>query len=192
MISDFTDHADALEQACSDLIGINLEGLSVTPTPAGLSGQTITTADCTEVSEMIAAVELRSNSPCTFDEGMDPTPPVLCRYSNNTRVTNLPNNSEGLVPQSIASQDFDSGFGAWTTSFIAVKPETWDTRNWDIVTSAPDRDSPVAFGWQICARSDGFSGPDPSFGDCDSDLDNGQIILQSPVFTATQNSPSKV
>ena len=48
--SDFADHADALDQSCSDLIGTNLADLS-TGTP---SGQILTTSDCAQVAKAAA------------------------------------------------------------------------------------------------------------------------------------------
>ena len=42
--TNFNDHADALQASCTDLIGVPLEGLSTTSTPAGPSGQAITAA----------------------------------------------------------------------------------------------------------------------------------------------------
>jgi Zn-dependent metalloprotease len=44
-VSNFNDHADALQASCQDLIGVPLEGLSTTSTPAGPSGQAITASD---------------------------------------------------------------------------------------------------------------------------------------------------
>ena len=57
--TDFDGHADALEAACTALIGQPLAGLSVTATPAPPSGESISADDCLQVTEMIAAVELR-------------------------------------------------------------------------------------------------------------------------------------
>ena len=77
--SDFADHADALEASCRDLVGASLMGLS-TDAPAGPSGQTITAADCTSVTEMAAAVELRTSpdEQCNFQPLLQPGSPALC------------------------------------------------------------------------------------------------------------------
>ncbi len=70
---EFADHADALEASCTDLIGDPLEGLSTTSTPAGPSGQSISAADCTEVTDMIAAVEFRTEpTQCNFQPVLEP------------------------------------------------------------------------------------------------------------------------
>ena len=54
--TDFADHADALEQSCSDLTGVNLASLA-TGAP---SGQAISAADCAQVANAIDAVEFRT------------------------------------------------------------------------------------------------------------------------------------
>lgn len=65
---DFVDHADALEAACSALVGTNLPALSTSNPSPVLSGQMITNADCTEVADAVAAVELRTEpTQCNFD-----------------------------------------------------------------------------------------------------------------------------
>ena len=64
--SGFSTFADAIEASTNDLIGINLEGLSTTETPAGISGNVITSADYNEVLKALIAVELRSENNCTF------------------------------------------------------------------------------------------------------------------------------
>jgi Ca2+-binding RTX toxin-like protein len=80
--TDFDGHADALEAACAALAaaGTDLEGLSVTPTPAGPSGETMTAEDCAQVSEMIAAVELRIDpaEQCNFQPVLQPGAPDPC------------------------------------------------------------------------------------------------------------------
>jgi Zn-dependent metalloprotease len=58
--SDFVDNADALEAACTSLIGADLPELSTTVADAGLSDEMIDAADCTEVTEIIAEVEFET------------------------------------------------------------------------------------------------------------------------------------
>jgi thermolysin metallopeptidase-like protein/PA domain-containing protein len=72
--TDFADHADALEQACADLKGVNL------PDPAtGLpSGLTFSNANCNEVADALLAVELRSAPAfCNFQPLLSPATPAL-------------------------------------------------------------------------------------------------------------------
>jgi hypothetical protein len=79
----FADHADALEASCTDLIGQNLENLS-TGADLGPSGQSLTTADCAEVTDMIAAVELRTDpTQCNFQPALNPNTPNLCANQKN-------------------------------------------------------------------------------------------------------------
>ena len=85
LTSDFNDHADALEASCADLIGVTLDALGTGPTDPGSSGQAITQADCVEVSDMIAAVELRTDptEQCNFQPLLQPNPPALCANQKN-------------------------------------------------------------------------------------------------------------
>ena len=82
--TDFTDHADALEQSCQDLIGAVLLDLKHRG-PAAPSGQSISAADCAEVTDMITAVEFRADptDQCNFKPLLDPNTPSLCREAKN-------------------------------------------------------------------------------------------------------------
>ncbi len=77
--TDFDDHADALEAACTDLIGESLNNLS-TGAPAGVSGQSLTASDCGQVTKMIAAVELRTDptAQCNFTPLLKQNAPSVC------------------------------------------------------------------------------------------------------------------
>ncbi|HSH03486.1 MAG TPA: M4 family metallopeptidase [Anaerolineae bacterium] len=157
--TDFAAHADGLEMACNDLLGVNLEGLSTTGTPAGPSGEIITTADCAEVTKAILAVEFRTEAcPGVFSPMLDPNAPALC--------------SAELTPSNILLQDFESGLGSWTVNQVPSNPTSWDARDWTISASLPEgRPGSGAFG------------TDPIVGDCQTDLDNGIIQLISPVIS---------
>src|SRR5690606_2751011 len=77
--SNFVDHADALEAACTALTGVDLPALSTSSTDAGLSGEVIDAADCQEVADAIAAVEFRSEPDfCGFEPLLNPDAPALC------------------------------------------------------------------------------------------------------------------
>jgi hypothetical protein len=109
--TDFDGHADALEMACTDLIGVPLEGLSVTETPAGLSGQSMTAEDCSQVSEMIAAVELRTDpaEQCNFQPVLQPGAPDACADTDSEDD-----------PFTVYEEDFEAGLGAWTIEDFGV------------------------------------------------------------------------
>lgn len=156
--SDFTDQANALEMACQDLIGIDLEGLSMDATPAGLSGKMITVLDCQEVTNAIAAVEMRMAPNCTFQPLLAKNPPNLCTSPD--------------VESNIFYEDFENGMGAFTTTDIPSNPSTWETRVWVVDNSLPrGRTGSAMFG------------ADPINGDCGTDLENGIIRLESPQIT---------
>ncbi len=156
--SDFSVQAAALEMACNDLLGINLLGLSTTSTPAGPSGEIMTASDCSEVTKVNAAVEFTSATPCGFSPMLDPATPAIC--------------SGGTSAQTIFFDDFESGIGSWTVTQHPSNPPTWDNREWSIQGSLPRSRN----GHAIVA-------PDPVIGDCNTDLDNGLIRLESPVIS---------
>lgn len=155
--SNFTDLANALEAACADLIGINLQGLSTTEITAGLSGQSISVADCQNVTNAILAVELRINpDACNFQPILADVPP-LC---------------EAATSNPLFYEDWESGIGNWTIDQLPVNISTWQPRNWVVSTSLPEgRTGSAIFGI------------DPINGNCTNDFENGIIRLQSPIIT---------
>ncbi len=154
--SDFQVLADALEAACADLVGINLEGLSVTETPAGLSGEIITVADCQEVTKALLAVELKMDNGCPWPKILEAST-ALC---------------EAATTNPVFLEDWENGLGSWTISQVPVNPATWESRDWTIETSLPgDRAGQAIFA------------PNPVNGDCETDLENGIIRLESPTIT---------
>jgi len=164
--SDFSVQAAALESACNDLLGINLEGLSTTSTPAGPSGEIITMSDCNQVSAVNLAVEFANPPPCSFAPMLDPNTPAIC--------------PSGTGAQTIFFDDFESGIGSWIVTQHPSNPATWDSREWTIQGGLPDGRAGNAI---VCS--------DPVVGDCNTDLDNGLVRLQTPVIsipgTATAN-----
>jgi Zn-dependent metalloprotease len=119
--SGFADHADALEQSCRDLTGVNLTDLKT-----GLpSGEVINVADCAQVVSMAAAVELRTPpAQCNFQPMLAKTPPPLC--------------ASGSVA-SIAADSFEGGRRAslrWQVSYAGLSPE-FTPRVWGVVNKLP-------------------------------------------------------
>ena len=156
--SDFIDQANALEMACQDLLGINLEGLSMDAAPAGPSGEIITAADCQEVTDAITAVEMNLTPDCNFQPLLAQNPTDLCTAPDEE--------------SNIFFEDFESGMGGFTTIDIPSNPATWETRVWVIDNSLPrGRAGSAMFG------------TDPVNGNCGSDLENGIIRLESPQIT---------
>ena len=160
--SNFVDHADALEASCSALTGIDLPSLSTSVANAGLSGEMITAADCAEVTNAVAAVELRTPPTfCGFEPLLAADAPALCQ-------------DQGSV-QSIFAENFEAGAlpAGWTaSSHDVVSPGTFDNPGWDVVGSLPSG----------AAGSFAAFGPDPIIGDCAADNEAGVVALDSPVI----------
>lgn len=153
--SDFYSLADALEASCTDLMGINLEGLS-TAAAVGPSGEIITAADYNELVNTLIAIELRDDTNCGFV-------PIL-------GATSDPCNSATNAP--IFLEDWESGMSSWTVSQIASNPGTWEDRDWVLESNLPDgRVGQAIFG------------VDPINGNCSTDLQNGILRLESPIIT---------
>ena len=122
--SDFADHADALEQSCADLVGVNLADLST----GGPSGQMLTASDCAQVEKATLAVELRTPpAQCNFQPLLAKNPPAQCAV------------------RTFYVADFESGEQGWTASHIEVTPADFTDREWQRVSSLPDGRAGSAF-----------------------------------------------
>ncbi|MAS54595.1 MAG: hypothetical protein CMJ44_08230 [Pimelobacter sp.] len=149
--SDFTVAADALEQSCTDLVGMEINQVSTetngTPTPA----DPIVAADCTQVANTMTAVEMRVEPvQCDFQPLLQQGAPSLC--------------GEGFVESTVFSEDFEDGLDGWTAEQeIAVVPEFGDYEGgfgapWEATSEAPgNHPGGVAYG------------PAPDLGDCSGD-----------------------
>jgi Zn-dependent metalloprotease len=166
-VSEFPDHADALEASCSDLIGAPLPQPVVTDpaTWTGTLSSTIDAGDCAEVAAAIAATELREEPQgCGFEPLLDPATPETC---------------SGNPEEVVFFEDFESGLGTWTVGTRAVaKPSTFDTPDWEVVSSLPDGRTGKA----------AFVIDDPALGDCALDDESGVLYLQSPSIVAPNTS----
>jgi hypothetical protein len=106
--TDFTDHADALEASCDLLTGEDVLQLTTaadaTPPVAG----TISAADCQEVTDVIAAVELRTEPvQCNFQPILDQTgAPSLCGGDQKTKT--------------VWKEAFEDGLTGWEKDFEVV------------------------------------------------------------------------
>jgi len=155
--SGFADHADALEQSCRDLTGVNLNGLK-TGTP---SGEIINANDCAQITKMAAAVELRSTvEQCGFQPILKKSPPDLCPSG---------------APAALLSDNFDGGKrgGAkWQLSHQGVTGD-FTARDWGVVTNLPSGRP----GYAIFGTDDGL-------GTCAAGGDeSGVQRLESPEIT---------
>jgi Zn-dependent metalloprotease len=156
--SDFADHADALQASCTDLVGQPLTALA-----GGPSGETIAATDCDQVTNMIAAVELRTPPTfCNFQPLLNPAQPALCSATTTS----------GIV-QNIQMFDFESDPAAsWTASHTAASPD-FTARDWTWVNALPSG-----------RAGSGFFAPDPNIGTCAPGGDeSGVLHLTSPAIT---------
>lgn len=153
--SSFADHADALEQSCRDLTGMNLNDLKT----GAISGEVINAGDCAQVAKMAAAVELRlPPSQCNFQPLLAKNPPPLCPSG---------------TPNTMLADNFDGGRRAgvkWQVSNVGVKA-SFTARDWGVVSQLPGRS-----GYAIFAA-------DPNIGNCGADDQSGVMRLDSPEFT---------
>lgn len=157
--SDFANFADALEASANDLIGVNLQGMSTTGTPAGLTGLSITSADVQNVKNGILAVQLRTSpaTQCNYTPLLAQSAPSVCASATNNPLF---------------KEDWENGLGNWTVTNVPTKPSTWEARDWTIKSNLP-KSRP---GKAIFAI-------DPINGDCASNLQNGILRLESPTIT---------
>jgi len=169
-LTNFADHADALETACQDLIGVPLEGLSTSSTPAGPSGELITAADCTAVHEMTEAVELRTDptEQCNFQPLLQADAPAFCADTTGSATP-------------VYLEDFESGLDIWTLTNQGVY-SGWPNLDWTQASTLPGgRLGSAAFGIDLDA------------GNCDADggdisgvqhMESSDIVIPAGVGTS--------
>jgi Zn-dependent metalloprotease len=119
--TDFADHADALQQSCTDLLGRPLTALT-----GGPSADVISSADCDQVALAIDAVELRLPPVCVFPALLNPNAPLQCAAG-----------TDGTVAP-IASFGFETGDDGFAASRLLADGGAAASRNW-ARTSLPDR-----------------------------------------------------
>jgi Zn-dependent metalloprotease len=113
----FPEHAQALQAACGNLVGVNVNGLTT-----GLPiSSPIAAGDCTQVGEAIAAVEM-GNEPvqCGFKPLLAPGAPPAC--------------GGGTV---VFAEDWEAGLTGWTPNSAGTVPADWPGYNWAAVGSLP-------------------------------------------------------
>jgi Zn-dependent metalloprotease len=160
--SDFPDHADSIEQSCSDLTGVNLADL-LTGAP---SGQVISPADCASVHSAALAVELRTPpTQCNFQPLLGQTPPADPACGAGTARVNL------LV------EGFEGSTSGWTISHEAVGAG-YDEPDWVVSSTLPDGRAGKA-----------FFAEDPNIGGCNAtDDESGVRHLTSPAIALPKGS----
>ena len=131
--SDFTDHADALAASCQDLLGLPIKKLSTAADAKPGDAASIRRADCGQVTNAAAAVELRQDPvQCAFKPLLDPNTPALC--------------GDGGTETQVWTEDFEDGLAGWTADQQVVFSGGFGAP-WEASTNAPgDRAGGVAFG----------------------------------------------
>ena len=126
--TDFAEHADALEQSCEDLTGVDLNDLTT-----GLpTGESIDASDCAQVAAAIAAVELRTPPTfCNFQPILDQNPPARC--DAGTSQVNVFKENFGKNPFRRHHKS-----DRWTETSEPVVPEDFTPRDWNWVDELPD------------------------------------------------------
>lgn len=186
--SNFADNADSLVLACRDLIGVNLTKLvtnaengtgllganndTIDPT-SELSGETITPADCEQVNNAIAAVEMRFDvtQKCGFEPMLDPAPAPMCGTAEM---------------RSYYREDWEAGMPAgWTVGQTPVSKAVLDTRPWflrsDNLPANPDGTAHTGTAMFQENRRD--------LGNCSTDDESGVLFLESPVIQVDAEAP---
>lgn len=155
--SNFGSLADALEASCTDLIGVNLQGLSTTNSPAGLSGEILSEADYQNLTRAILAVEMRINpDACGYVPILAASPPLCDAAATNP----------------LFFENWESASNGWTVEQLPTNAATWQPRDWVVRSSLPNG-----------RAGNAMFGTNPVNGNCTTDLENGIIRLQSPVIT---------
>ena len=158
--TDFVDHADALEQSCTDLVGVPLTD-PLTGLPSGVS---LSTADCIEVQQAMLAVEMR-------------TPPSFCNFQP-LLAPNAPPASCGSTP---FLADFESDPQAsWTRSNFGVYAE-YQPRDWIWTADVPTGGTGSAI-FALDSPIVGNCSPG-------SDDQSGVMRLDSPVIVLDNDYP---
>ena len=137
--SNFTDHADALESSCTDLVGAELTALSVTASDAQPLGETITAEDCTQVAAMTAAGEFR----------LDPT--EQCGFEPMFESGVEAGCGPGFTTEEFYNEDFSDGLAGWTLT--GENPFDGPVLDWEATSTYPEEEpegdghtGQVAFG----------------------------------------------
>ncbi len=100
--SDFVDQADALEASCADLIGADINKLTLGAGATAPRAESITSSDCAQVAKVNNAVEFRADPvvKCEWTPLLDPNAPSLC--------------GEGFTDVKIWGEDFEKdGLNQW-------------------------------------------------------------------------------
>lgn len=163
--SNFTAHADALEQSCTDLIGATLNDVTGSP-----SLEKITAADCAAVTKAIEAVQFRSSvrEKCGYVSVLkaENTTPALCPTGEFVFPTFKETWEGGAIPST------------WTQTINVTGDFTSPTFNYSISSELP----PPHTGKALFARNDG-DGTCAAGGDA-----SGSMQMDTPEITVPETA----
>ena len=163
--TNFTAHADALEQSCRDLIGRPLNDVLGAP-----STEVITASDCSAVSKAIAAVEFRSSvrEQCAYVNVLkaESTTPALCPTGEFVFPTFQETWEGGAIPT------------GWTQTINVTGDFTSPTFNYSISSDLPAPHT----GKALFARNDGDGTCAPG-GDA-----SGSLQMDTPEITVPETA----
>ncbi|HEV3471035.1 MAG TPA: M4 family metallopeptidase [Pyrinomonadaceae bacterium] len=161
--TNFAQHEQALRASCDDLVGRPLNALSTSSAAGAPSNQTITAADCRQVANAAAAVELsRPPAQCNFGPLLTPNPPAACSGS-----------------ATVFAEDFENGMGRWTLN-SAGSFAGWPGYNWVLDSTPPGgRAGSVAFA---------FGGSGGVCGDPNGDR-SGTFSMDTPEIAIPSDAP---
>ncbi|KAB8140157.1 hypothetical protein F8S13_25265 [Chloroflexia bacterium SDU3-3] len=169
-VTEFADHADALEQSCQDLIGQPLKDLSTAPGGSGISAEVIAASDCEQVAKMAAAIDLRAvPTQCNYQPLLNQNTPALC--SDATKIY-----------QPIYEEHFEQGLGGWTQTNSGTYAG-WPGYNWSTASTLPKGRA----GSAIYARGKDEGNCDTGAGDI-----SGVQMLTSPAITIPSGASPKL
>ncbi len=162
--TDFPDHAQALRDSCTDLIGAPLNDFLT----GEVSADVITLNHCKQVDNMIKAVELEVPPVCdfNFERILAQEPPALC-------------STEAGSAEPFYIEDWESGMDGWSLESGGTNPLSWPGYNWEVVSDLP-------LGVQ---GSSAFAINEVA-GDCALDDISGSFAMTSPEITVPDtNTP---
>ncbi|WP_167880568.1 M4 family metallopeptidase [Nocardioides guangzhouensis] len=146
--TDFEDHANALDAACTALIGQPVKKLTVEPNAAPANAGTIETTDCATIAAVSNAVEFRkAPTQCNYQPMHNQNRPALC-------------DGKGRGVYTVYKQAFEKGIPAdWDADQETVYAGATGSP-WVATTDAPTGNGPAHPGGVAY-------GPAPDQGQCD-------------------------
>ena len=117
------------------------------------------------MNNALIAVTLRTDNSCAYSTLLSTNTAAICGAASTNPIF---------------SEDWEGGIRNWTVTQHPVNASTWEARDWVIRTGLPKNRS-----------GSGMYATNPRNGDCNTDLENGMIRLESPTITIPNYSGGK-